>query len=311
VVVGPGNRRVTAAKQLVAGQVDIDMLAGPSELVVLADGSGDARLVAADLLAQAEHDPDAVPALVTTEPALAEAVAAEVQRQLAALPEPNRATATAACGNGFIAIAKDLDEAVAVRLSQVSRDGGRTPSPHPPAAGAERARGSTAPLVSATLHAVNLVDELYAVARALREAGVPYAVCGGVAVTMHGATRTTKDIDLLVSAGHVMAALEALRPLGYVFAALPMTFERGTPRERHVQRVTKVVASEHLVVDLIVEDAAFAGLLSDALTVGLPGGEVAVVSLPALARMKRLAARPQDLADLERLGLRREGPDDG
>jgi phosphoribosyl-ATP pyrophosphohydrolase/phosphoribosyl-AMP cyclohydrolase/histidinol dehydrogenase len=113
VVVGPGNRWVTAGKQLVAGQVGIDMLAGPSELVVLADASADARLVAADLLAQAEHDPDAVPALVTTDAALGERVAAEVQRQLAALPEPNRATAAAACGNGFIAIAKDLDEAVA------------------------------------------------------------------------------------------------------------------------------------------------------------------------------------------------------
>ncbi|MCC6624236.1 MAG: histidinol dehydrogenase [Deltaproteobacteria bacterium] len=113
VVVGPGNRWVTAAKQLVAGQVGIDMLAGPSELVVLADGSADAALIAADLLAQAEHDPDAMPALVTTDAALAERVESEVQRQLAALPEANRATATAACGNGLVAIAKDLDEAVA------------------------------------------------------------------------------------------------------------------------------------------------------------------------------------------------------
>jgi len=113
VVVGPGNRWVTAAKQLVAGQVGIDMLAGPSELVVLADASADPATVAADLLAQAEHDPDAVPVLVTTDAALADRVEAELARQLAALPEINRATATAACGNGFAAIAKDLDEAVA------------------------------------------------------------------------------------------------------------------------------------------------------------------------------------------------------
>src|SRR5690606_36215752 len=65
-IVGPGNRWVTAAKQLVAGEVAIDMLAGPSELVVLADASADADRVAADLLAQAEHDPDAVPIVVTT-----------------------------------------------------------------------------------------------------------------------------------------------------------------------------------------------------------------------------------------------------
>jgi phosphoribosyl-ATP pyrophosphohydrolase/phosphoribosyl-AMP cyclohydrolase/histidinol dehydrogenase len=66
VIVGPGNRWVTAAKQLVSGQVGIDMLAGPSELVVLADDSADPETVAADLLAQAEHDPDALPILVTT-----------------------------------------------------------------------------------------------------------------------------------------------------------------------------------------------------------------------------------------------------
>ena len=65
-IVGPGNRWVTAAKQLVSGQVGIDMLAGPSELLVMADEEADASLVAADLIAQAEHDPDAVPILLTT-----------------------------------------------------------------------------------------------------------------------------------------------------------------------------------------------------------------------------------------------------
>ena len=65
VVVGPGNLYVTAAKQLLAGQVEIDMLAGPSELVVVADASADPAWVAADLLAQAEHDPDAVPILIS------------------------------------------------------------------------------------------------------------------------------------------------------------------------------------------------------------------------------------------------------
>ena len=94
VVVGPGNRWVTAAKQLVAGTVGIDMLAGPSELVVLADATADPAVVAADLLAQAEHDPDALPVLVTTSAELADAVEAELARQLADLP--TGATAAAA-----------------------------------------------------------------------------------------------------------------------------------------------------------------------------------------------------------------------
>ena len=65
VIVGPGNRWVTAAKQIVSGMVGIDMLAGPSELVVLASPDASPALIAADLIAQAEHDEDAIPTLVT------------------------------------------------------------------------------------------------------------------------------------------------------------------------------------------------------------------------------------------------------
>jgi len=110
VVVGPGNRWVTAAKKLVAGDVGIDMLAGPSELVVLADGNADAATIAADLLAQAEHDPDAVPVLVTTDERLAARVDAELTLQLAALP--TAATASAALENGYAVIANDLESAI-------------------------------------------------------------------------------------------------------------------------------------------------------------------------------------------------------
>ena len=112
VVVGPGNRWVTAAKKLVAGEVGIDMLAGPSELVVLADASADPGVVAADILAQAEHDPEALPVLVTTDPALADAVDTELENQLAELP--TRDIAGTALANGFAVIADTLDEALAV-----------------------------------------------------------------------------------------------------------------------------------------------------------------------------------------------------
>ena len=112
VVVGPGNRWVTAAKKLVAGDVGIDLLAGPSELVVLADRSADPELVAADLLAQAEHDPEALPVLVSTDAGLADAVDAALARQLDGLP--TRDTAAAALANGFAVVVDGLDEAVAV-----------------------------------------------------------------------------------------------------------------------------------------------------------------------------------------------------
>jgi hypothetical protein len=151
---------------------------------------------------------------------------------------------------------------------------------------------------------MNLVDELQIVTRALRDARIVYAVCGGLAVTLHGATRTTKDIDLLVGAHDIPRILELLRPLGYVFAALPLTFESGTARERHVQRVSKIADGEHLCVDLLADDAVYSGLLDDTVQFDLPEGRLTVISRAGLIKMKRLAGRPQDLADLALL----EGP---
>jgi phosphoribosyl-ATP pyrophosphohydrolase/phosphoribosyl-AMP cyclohydrolase/histidinol dehydrogenase len=93
------------------------MLAGPSELVVLADDSADPPIVAADLLAQAEHDPDALPVLVTPSEGLLDAVDAELDRQLADLPTKH--IAAAALDNGFAVLADDLDACVQVCNSLV------------------------------------------------------------------------------------------------------------------------------------------------------------------------------------------------
>ncbi len=112
IVVGPGNRWVTAAKKCVAGDVAIDFLAGPSELVVVADESADPAIVASDLLAQAEHDVDALTVLVTTDLALVSRVEAELVRQLASLPTAE--IARAALGNGMAVVCANLDEVVAV-----------------------------------------------------------------------------------------------------------------------------------------------------------------------------------------------------
>jgi phosphoribosyl-ATP pyrophosphohydrolase/phosphoribosyl-AMP cyclohydrolase/histidinol dehydrogenase len=109
-IVGPGNRWVTAAKFLVSDRVGIDMLAGPSELVVLADETADARLVAADLIAQAEHDDDAAPILVTDSPALVAQVELHLGHLLASLS--TMATARAAFRNGFAFVCESIDECV-------------------------------------------------------------------------------------------------------------------------------------------------------------------------------------------------------
>jgi histidinol dehydrogenase len=86
VIVGPGNLYVACAKRLVSGTVKIDGIAGPSEILVVADKTANARVVAADLLSQAEHDEAAYPLLVTDDATLAEAVVREVEAQLEALP---------------------------------------------------------------------------------------------------------------------------------------------------------------------------------------------------------------------------------
>jgi histidinol dehydrogenase len=110
VIVGPGNRWVTAAKQLVSGQVGIDMLAGPSELVVVADVAADPELIAADLLAQAEHDDDALPILVVIgSHALADEVDVALAVQLADLPTAE--TALRALKNGFTVVVSSVLEA--------------------------------------------------------------------------------------------------------------------------------------------------------------------------------------------------------
>src|SRR5215510_15601057 len=100
-IVGPGNAYVAAAKRMVFGKVGIDMIAGPSEVLILADKTGHAEWIAADLLAQAEHDASAQPILITDEAALADAVETAVGAQLRSLP---RAAVAAASWRDFGAI---------------------------------------------------------------------------------------------------------------------------------------------------------------------------------------------------------------
>jgi phosphoribosyl-ATP pyrophosphohydrolase/phosphoribosyl-AMP cyclohydrolase/histidinol dehydrogenase len=109
VIVGPGNLYVTAAKQLLSGQVQIDMLAGPSELVVIADAGADPAWVASDLLAQAEHDPNAVPILIALDSELPGLVEHEIRRQLEDLPTAS--TARAALANGGVIVCATEEDA--------------------------------------------------------------------------------------------------------------------------------------------------------------------------------------------------------
>src|ERR1700760_3125729 len=110
-IVGPGNAYVAAAERLVFGKVGIDMIAGPSEVLVIADDSGNADWIAADLLAQAEHDESAQSILITNSARLADDVARAVDSQLKTLPRAKIASASWA-DFGAIILVKNLDDAV-------------------------------------------------------------------------------------------------------------------------------------------------------------------------------------------------------
>ena len=110
-IVGPGNAYVAAAKRQVFGMVGIDMIAGPSEVLIVADAEGNPEWIAADLLAQAEHDSAAQSILITNDAALAQAVEAALERQLKTLPR-NAITAAAWRDHGATILVRDFEEAV-------------------------------------------------------------------------------------------------------------------------------------------------------------------------------------------------------
>lgn len=148
---------------------------------------------------------------------------------------------------------------------------------------------------------MNIVDELHAIAGALGAANIPYAVCGGIAVTAYGAVRTTKDIDIVIARSDLSRVLTAVAPLGYSIPAAPMVFSAGTGQERHVQRVNKIAGSDHLVLDLLLAEGVYANTLDDRVDIALPAGTISFVSRATLLQMKRIAGRPIDLVDIEKL----------
>ncbi|WP_304224058.1 histidinol dehydrogenase [Gracilinema caldarium] len=113
VIVGPGNKYVAAAKRILFGQVGIDFVAGPTDVLIIADGNAEPDLIAADLLAQAEHDPDARARLLVPNRPMAERVTAALEKQLGTLSTAETARASLDAG-GLIVIYTSLDEAVRI-----------------------------------------------------------------------------------------------------------------------------------------------------------------------------------------------------
>ena len=145
--------------------------------------------------------------------------------------------------------------------------------------------------------ALSLIDEFRSVVDALARAEVDYAVVGAMALAIHGAPRATTDIDLLVRPDDVARVLEIVAPLGYDLPALPMTFAGGIS----VQRVTKVTEDDLLTLDLLLVSEPLVEIWKSRSEIAALNRSLWVVSREGLIRMKALAGRLQDLADIERL----------
>jgi histidinol dehydrogenase len=112
-IVGPGNQFVAAAKKLVYGAVGIDFIAGPTELLIIADDSANPAFIAADLLGQAEHDINAIPILITNSPELAEQVNQQIEKQLLDLATADIASQSLK-NNGVIVLVDSIEEAISI-----------------------------------------------------------------------------------------------------------------------------------------------------------------------------------------------------
>ena len=150
---------------------------------------------------------------------------------------------------------------------------------------------------------MNIKQELFLVIDTFQQAGIEYALCGGLAVVVHGYPRLTQDIDLLIREEDLDRARSALKAIDYAVESGFLSFEAGTPSECRLFRVTKVEGEEHLTLDLVLVTPILESVWRGRERHEVEQRVLQVVSLEGLSKMKRIAGRPQDLADLSHLGL--------
>jgi hypothetical protein len=148
---------------------------------------------------------------------------------------------------------------------------------------------------------MDLYEEFVGLIDLLERDRVDYAVCGGIAVAIHGYPRFTKDIDLVVHAVDVTKVKTLVASRGFVLPAAPMRFDRGTEKEREVHRVSKVEGDNLLTLDLLVMGAGLDTVWNDRDAFEWNGRIVRVVSRAGLISMKRASGRDQDRLDIQQL----------
>ena len=149
--------------------------------------------------------------------------------------------------------------------------------------------------------AVDILTEFESVVAALERDGISYAVCGGLAVTIHGHVRATRDIDLLCPLDMLQPLLDSLERVGFTMRAGPIPFGVGTPARRELYRASRIVDGEVFTVDVLLVTPVLADAWEGRERIEWHGHHVPTVSRSGLMAMKRLAGRLQDLADIEAL----------
>ncbi len=150
---------------------------------------------------------------------------------------------------------------------------------------------------------MNLTTEFSELISALEAKDVPYALCGGLAVVLHGYPRLTQDIDLLIREEDLQRVLEVAQAHGFDIHAGLMVFKSGTDRETKLYRVTKIEGRDHLMLDLLYVTPAFEKAWETRVRFTTEKRSVWAVSREGLETMKRASGRLRDLVDLQKLGI--------
>ena len=146
-----------------------------------------------------------------------------------------------------------------------------------------------------------VIAELIALITALRNANLPFAVCGGLAMAIHGYPRATQDIDLLIQEERLAEVLAVARSAGFWIPSGQMPFKAKSPRAMEIYRVSKAVGDKLIPLDLMLVSPVLEEIWNDRISGQIGDVECTVVSAEGLIRMKEIAARQKDLADIETL----------
>jgi hypothetical protein len=145
----------------------------------------------------------------------------------------------------------------------------------------------------------NLIKELDEVVTVLDANGIEYAVCGGLALTIHGFPRATFDLDVLIREENLEKAFRAVRPIGYDIHGLDISFKERTVEIRRISKIDvdgEVLSLDFLLVTPFVED-----VWQDRMKLSWEGKDIWLVSREGLIKMKRQAGRHKDLIDIDRI----------